>query len=322
MKKLIALLLAAVTMLSMMAACGNAADDAADDEFVIGVCQLIKHDALDAATKGFIDTLKAEFGDKIEIIEKVATGDMNSCTPIINDFVAKEVDLIMANATPALQAAAAATEDIPILGTSVTEYGVALDLKDFNGTVGTNVSGTSDLAPLDGQAEMITEWFPEAKKVGLLYCSAEANSIYQVEKVAEYLEAKGITATAYAFSDTNDLQAVTQKAADESDVIYIPTDNAAAAATETINGVCSAAKKPVIAGEEGICKGCGVAALSISYYDLGVTTGKMAIKILKGEAKVAEMAIEYAEPTKKYNAEICQELGLTAPNEDYKAIEK
>ena len=320
MKKLIAILLAAMMLLSM-AACGNAADGGADEKYVVGVCQLIKHDALDAATKGFIDTLKAEFGDNIEIIEKVATGDMNSCTPIISDFVSKDVDLIMANATPALQAAAAATEDIPILGTSVTEYGVALDLKDFNGTVGTNVSGTSDLAPLDKQAEMITEWFPEAKTVGLLYCSAEANSIYQVEKVAEYLGAKGITATKYAFSDTNDLQAVTQKAADESDVIYVPTDNAAAAATETIGGVCEAANKPVIAGEEGICKGCGVATLSISYYDLGVTTGKMAIKILKGEAKVAEMPIEYADATKKYNKAICETLQLTAP-EGYVAIEE
>ena len=320
MKKIVALLLAAMMLLSMTA-CGGAGDNAADDKFVVGVCQLIKHDALDAATKGFVDTLKAELGDKVEIIEKVATGDMNSCTPIINDFVAKEVDLIMANATPALQAAAAATEDIPILGTSVTEYGVALELKDFNGTVGTNVSGTSDLAPLDEQADMIVEMFPNAKKVGLLYCSAEANSIYQVEKVKGYLEEKNITATLYAFSDTNDLQAVTQKAAAESDVVYVPTDNAAAAATETISGVCSAAGKPIVAGEEGICKGCGVATLSISYYDLGVTTAKMAVKILKGEAKVSEMAIEYAPATKKYNATICEELKIPAPD-GYEAIKE
>lgn len=319
MKRVIGVILAAMMLLSMAACAPAQQGGQAKDKFVVGVCQLVKHDALDAATKGFVDTLKAELGDKVEIIEKVATNDMNSCTPIINDFVAKEVDLIMANATPALQAAAAATEDIPILGTSVTEYGVALELKDFNGTVGTNVSGTSDLAPLDEQADMIVEWFRNAKKVGLLYCSAEANSIYQVEKVKGYLEAKNITATLYAFSDTNDLQAVTQKAADESDVVYIPTDNAAAAATETISGVCSAAGKPVIAGEEGICKGCGVATLSISYYDLGVTTAKMAIKILKGEAKVAEMPIEYAPATKKYNATICQELELTAP-EGYVAI--
>ncbi len=325
MKKIFAIVLAALMLLSL-AACqpaeqsGDQGGDQQNEKFVVGVCQLIAHDALDAATKGFVDTLKAELGDQVEIIEKVASGDMATCTPIINDFVSKDVDLIMANATPALQAAAAATEDIPILGTSVTEYGVALELKDFTGTVGTNVSGTSDLAPLDEQADMIAEWFPNAKKVGLLYCSAEANSIYQVEKVKSYLEEKNITATLYAFSDTNDLQAITQKAASESDVVYVPTDNAAAAATETIYGVCSAENKPVITGEEGICKGCGVATLSISYYDLGVTTAKMAIKILKGEAKVSEMPIEYAPATKKYNATICQELNLTAP-EGYVAIE-
>jgi putative ABC transport system substrate-binding protein len=313
MKKIIALLLAALMLLSMTA-CG-ASQKGEKDKFVVGICQLVPHEALDAATQGFIDALKAELGeDKVEIISKVGGGDMATCTPIINDFVAKDVDLIMANATPALQAAAAATEDIPILGTSVTEYGVALDLKDFSGTVGTNVSGTSDLAPLDQQADMITEWFPNAKTVGLLYCSAEANSKYQVEKVKGYLEAKNITATLYAFADTNDLQSVAQSAASASDVIYIPTDNAVAAATDTVAGVCSAAKKPVIAGEEGICKGCGVATLSISYYDLGVTTGKMAAKILKGEAKVSEMPIEYAPATKKYNATICGELGLTAPD--------
>jgi len=317
MKKIIAFILVAV-MLVAMTACQASEKD---DKYTVGICQLVPHDALDAATDGFIDALKEALGEEnVEIIEKVGGGDMATCTPIINDFVAKNVDLIMANATPALQAAVAATNEIPILGTSVTEYGVALEIQDFNGTVGGNVSGTSDLAPLDQQAAMITEWFPDAKTVGLLYCSAEANSIYQVEKVKGYLEEKGITATLYAFSDTNDLQAITQKAADESDVVYIPTDNAAAAATETIYGVCSAANKPVIAGEEGICKGCGVATLSISYYDLGVTTGKMAAKILKGEANIAEMPIEYAPAAKKYNATICEELGLSAPSDDYVAI--
>ena len=321
MKKILAIVLAAAMLLSM-AACAPAdqSGEQQNEKFVVGVCQLVAHEALDAATKGFVDTLKAELGDQVEIIEKVASGDMATCTPIINDFVAKEVDLIMANATPALQAAAAATEEIPVLGTSVTEYGVALDIQDFTGTVGTNVSGTSDLAPLDQQAAMIQEWFPEAKTVGLLYCSAEANSKYQVDKVKAELEGMGLTAELYAFSDTNDLQAVTQSAADASDVIYIPTDNAAASATDTIYGVCSAEGVPVIVGEEGICKGCGVAALSISYYELGATTAKMAVKILKGEAKVAEMPIEYAPATKKYNAAICEELGLEAP-EGYVAIE-
>jgi putative ABC transport system substrate-binding protein len=287
---------------------------------VVGICQLTPHEALDAATDGFIDALKEELGEEnVEILEKIGGGDTATCTPIVMDFVSKDVDLIMANATPALQAAVAATTDIPILGTSVTEYGVGLDIKNFNGTVGGNVSGTSDLAPLDQQAAMIKEWFPNAKNVGLLYCSAEANSKYQVETVKALLEKEGLNATLYPFADTNDLQAVTQSAADKSDVIYVPTDNAVAAATGTVDGICSG-KVPVIAGEEGVCRGCGVATLSISYYDLGVTTGKMAAKILKGEADISTMPVEYApNVTKMYNADNCAALGLTMPD-DYQPI--
>ncbi len=319
MKKIIALVLSSMLLLSM-AACGGTTAAKSDDKFVVGVCQLVPHEALDAATKGFVETLEAEFGDKIEVKVELGGGDTATCAPIVSAFVSEGVDLIMANATPALQAAAAATTDIPVLGTSVTEYGVALDLDNFNGTVGTNVSGTSDLAPLKDQAAMVKEWFPDAKNVGLLYCSAEANSKYQVDTVKTELEALGYTCEMFAFSDTNDLQAVTQKAADASDVIYVPTDNTIAAATGTVDGVCRAAGVPIIAGEEGICAGCGVATLSISYYDLGVKTAKMAIQILKGEAKVSEMAIDYAEtPVKKYNAEICQALNLTVP-EGYVAI--
>ena len=226
----------------------------------------------------------------------------------------------MANATPALQAAQSATNSIPVLGTSVTEYGVALGLTDFDGTVGGNISGTSDLAPLDQQAEMIVEWMPEAKKVGLLYCSAEANSQYQVDEVQKYLEEKGVTATQYAFSDSNDLSSVCQKAADENDALYVPTDNTVAANTGIVDGICRPAKKPVFAGEEGICAGCGVATLSISYYDLGYTTGEMAVKILNGESDLSTMPIEYTDVTKKYNKAICDDLGLTVP-EGYVEIE-
>ena len=226
----------------------------------------------------------------------------------------------MANATPALQAAQAATNTIPVLGTSVTEYGVALGLTDFDGTVGGNISGTSDLAPLDQQADMIVEWMPDAKKVGLLYCSAEANSQYQVDEVQKYLEEKGITATQYAFSDSNDLSSVCQKAADENDALYVPTDNTVAANTGIVDGICRPAKKPVFAGEEGICAGCGVATLSISYYDLGYTTGEMAVKILNGEADISTMPIEYTDVTKKYNKAVCDDLGLTVP-EGYEEIE-
>ena len=315
MKKMFALVLAVIMLLSL-AACGKK-----DDKLVVGVCQLTPHVALDAATQGFIDALTEALGEEnVEIKVEIGGGDTATCSPIVNAFVADDVDLIMANATPALQAAVAATTDIPILGTSVTEYGVALDIQNFTGLVGGNVSGTSDLAPLDQQAAMIKEWFPDAANVGLLYCAAEANSQYQVDTVQAELETLGYTCKQYPFADSNELQAVCQKAADESDVIYVPTDNTVAAATGIVNDVCSAAGVPVIAGEEGICSGCGVATLSISYYDLGVKTGKMAAQILSGEADIAEMEISYADNfTKKYNTAICEELGLTVP-EGYEAI--
>ena len=303
---------------SSTAASGSAA--AAGESYTVGICQLVEHAALDAATQGFEDALTAEFGENVTFDFQNAQNDSATCATIANGFVSAGVDLIMANATPALQAAQAATNQIPILGTSVTEYGVALGLSDFTGVVGGNVSGTSDLAPLDQQAEMITEWLPEVQKVGLLYCSAEANSQYQVDEVQKYLEAKGVTATQYAFSDSNDLSSVCQKAADENDALYVPTDNTVAANTGIVDGICRPAKKPVFAGEEGICSGCGVATLSISYYDLGYTTGEMAAKILTGEADISEMPIEYTDVTKKYNKTICEDLGLTVP-EGYEAIE-
>ena len=310
---------AASSVASSTAASVSAAADG--QKFTVGICQLVQHAALDAATQGFEDALTAAFGDNVTFDFQNAQGDSATCATITNGFVSSGVDLIMANATPALQAAQAATNTIPVLGTSVTEYGVALGLDNFSGTVGGNVSGTSDLAPLDQQADMIVEWMPDAKKVGLLYCSAEANSQYQVDEVQKYLEAKGVTATQYAFSDSNDLSSVCQKAADENDALYVPTDNTVAANTGIVDGICRPAKKPVFAGEEGICSGCGVATLSISYYDLGVATGKMAAKILTGESKVEEMPIEYApEFTKEYNPTIAEALGITIPD-DYVAYE-
>lgn len=324
MKKFLALTFAAVLALSVLAGCGSKPatnpGGSNDKTYVVGICQLVQHDALDAATQGFMDALKEELGDKVEFKPQNAQGDSNTCATIINGFVSDNVDLILANATPALQAAAAGTNEIPILGTSVTEYGVALGIEGFTGTVGNNISGTSDLAPLDGQADMIKELFPNIKKVGLLYCSAEANSQYQVDVVKECLEKMGYTCTLYSFSDSNDLSSVATKAVSESELIYVPTDNTVANNTEIVNNICLPAGIPVIAGEEGICAGCGVATLSISYYDLGVATGKMAAKILKGEAKISEMPIEYAPQfTKKYNASICEQLGITIP-EGYEAI--
>ena len=319
MKKLVSIAIAVCLMLSLVA-CGGSGEK---ESYTVGICQLVQHEALDAATKGFRDAITEALGDKVTFDEQNASGEPANCTTIVNGFISKGVDLIMANATPALTAAAAATSEIPILGTSVTAYPPALEipLEQWTGTVGNNISGTSDLADLAAQADMITEWFPEATKVGLIFCSAEANSLFQVEEVEKALEAKGVTTQRFAFTDTNDVTSVTQSACEWSDVLYVPTDNTAASNAEAIANVVIPAEVPVIAGESGICKGCGVATISINYYDLGVATGKMAVKILKGEAKVSEMPIEYSPVlVKMYNAEMCEKLGIT-PLEGYEPIQ-
>ena len=318
--------LLALTMAAGLAGCGNQSAQQSQsggekDSYVVGIVQLAPHPALDEATQGFQDAVKEALGDKVKFDFQNAANDPATCATIANGFVSAEVDLIMANATTAVQAAAAATGDIPVLGTSVTEYGVAFGIKDFSGTVGGNVSGTSDLAPLDQQAAMIQTWCPDAKTVGLLYGSGEPNIQYQVDTVQGYLEEMGYTCTQYPFSDSNDIAAVTTTAAANSDVIYVPTDNTVATNASIVDNICRPAKIPVFAGEQGICAGCGVATLSISYYDLGVTTGEMAVKILTGQADISQMPIEYAPQfTPMYNAEICKDLGLTPP-EGYTAIE-
>lgn len=297
-------------------------NDAPAQTFTIGISQLVQHVALDAATQGFRDAIVAELGEaNVTFIEQNAQGDPATCSSIANSLVASNVDLILANATPALQAAAAATGDIPVLGTSITEYGVALDIKDFDGVVGGNVSGTSDLAPLTEQAEMIRELFPEAtNKVGLIYCSAEANSLYQVTTVADALNEAGVTTAFFPFSDSNDLAAVATSAAADCELIYIPTDNTVASNMGIIDNICRPAGVPIVAGEEGICSGGGVATLSIDYYDLGYATGLMAVRILRDGADVSTMAIEYAPNfTKKYNPEVAAELGVEIPD-GYEAI--
>ena len=330
MKKMLAILLAAMMILSL-AACGEqaastgaangGAAQTGNKTYVIGICQFLPHPALDAATKGFKDAVIAGLGaENVTFDEQNAAGEASNCSTIVNGLVSAKVDLIMANATPAVAAAYNATETIPILGTSVTEYGVALGLDNFSGTVGANVSGTSDLADLEKQAEMILQWVPDAKNVGLLYCSAEANSKYQVNKVEEYLSAKGLTCKMFAFADTSDLSAVTQEAVDFSDVIYVPTDNTVANNATTIDSFARPAGVPIIAGESGICGGCGIATMSIDYYDLGYTTGQMAVRILKEGADITQMPIEYApEVTYLYNEEICKELGIT-PLEGYNVL--
>ena len=321
MKKLFAIVLALAMLLSF-AACGSTTQSSSDAKWTIGICQLVQHDALDAATQGFIDAVNEGLGEEnVKILNQNASGETPNCATIINGFVSQKVDLIMANATPALQAAASATDSIPILGTSVTHYAVALEISDWTGTVGGNISGTSDLADLSKQADMIKEWFPDTEKVAILFCSSEANSVFQAQEVAANLKALGIESKEYTFTDSNDVASVTQAACSWADVIYIPTDNVAAANAEAIANVVLPAKMPVITGDSGPCKYCGVATLSISYYDLGVATGKMAVEILKNGKDISEMAIEYApDVTAYYNADVCEQLGIT-PLAGYTALE-
>lgn len=346
MKKLAAISLVLAMTAASLAGCGSTANTAAPAEseaaetpaatteettdtvaadgkvYNIGICQLVQHEALDAATQGFQDALTELLGEaNVKFDLQNASGDSATCATIVNQFVSSDVDLILANATAPLQAAAAATNEIPILGTSVTDYATALSIDDWTGVTGTNISGTSDLAPLDQQADMLHELFPDAKNVGILYCSAEPNSAYQSQTIQGYLKDYGYECTEYTFADSNDIASVVNNAIATSDVLYIPTDNTAASNTTIIQNICQPAGIPIIAGEEGICSGCGVATLSISYYDLGYKTGEMAYEILVNGADVSQTAVEFApNVTKKYNAANCEALGITVPD-DYVAIE-
>ena len=320
MKKLLTILLATICLFALCA-CGSNSDSTqgsnqGTNPIKVGVVQTTQHPALDAATQGFVDALKENGITNVDV--QNASGESANCSTIVGNFVADGVNLIMANATPALQAASAATDTIPVLGTSITVYDVVL-----GGSVPKNVSGTTDLAPLDEQAKMITELFPEAKKVGILFCSAEANSQYQVDKISEFLKEEGIETINYVFNDSNDITAVTEKAvSDKVDVIYVPTDNTAAANTEAIANVVLPAGIPVFAGEEGVCTGCGVATLTISYYDIGFKTGEMAADILLNGADISTMEVESAPQfVKKFNKTNAEKLGITIPN-DYVAIEE
>ena len=338
MKKMVSIL-AAMTLTLSLVACGTDAakeketetaapvaeeqttSDDSGKTYNVGVIQLVQHPALDSATEGFEKALKDKLGDNVTVTIENASGDIPTCATIANTFVSDNVDLIMANATPALQAAQTATNSVPIVATSITDYASALDIEGWTGATGINVTGTSDLAPLDGQADMLKELFPDAKEVGIIYCSGEVNSLYQANTIAEKLEEFGYNVTHYTFSDSSDVGTVVQTACSNSDVLYVPTDNVAANAAETINNVAVTEKVPIVAGEEGICKGCGIATLSISYYDIGYAAGLMAYEILANGADPATMDIQYAtEFTKEYNPVIAETLGIEIPD-DYTAIE-
>lgn len=336
-KKIISVLTVAA-MMTALAACGNgdggssnggssasnassSASSGGDNKvYHVGICQLLEHEALDSATKGFQDALTEKLGEgNVEFDLQNAQGESTNCSTICNGFVTSNVDLIMANATGALQAAVSATNSIPILGTSITDYATALNLSDWQGHTGTNVSGTSDLAPIDQQEDMILEVLPGVKTVGIAYCSSEPNSSYQAGLMKKALEEDNIAYKEYTAADSNEIQSVITTACDECDALYVPTDNTMASSVETIKNVVVPAGVPLFAGEAGLCA-AGVATLSISYYDIGKLTGEMAYEILVNGKDAGTMDIQTApNVTKLYNKEICETLNITVP-EDYEEL--
>ena len=336
MKKMLAALLAALMVLSL-AACGAssapaattapAATEAATEAaapaktYTIGICQLVQHPALDAATQGFKDALTAKLGDAVVFDEQNAQGDSATCSVITTGFVSNQYDLIMANATPALLAAVSATDTIPILGTSVTDFASALAVDAAaDGSLGMNVSGTSDGVPAQLYADCVMELVPDAKKVSVLYCSAEPNSVLQADQFIACMDAIGVATEVFTFSDSNDIQSVTATAVEGADALYIPTDNTAASNMTIVSGVCEPAGIPVICGEEGMCSGGGLATVSISYYDIGTACGEMAYDILVNGADISKIPVGYSQnPVKKYNADYSAAINFTLP-EGYEAI--
>ena len=307
MKKILAVVLAVMMCAAMCVSMTSCGGDKVD--YTVGVCQLMEHESLDKATKGFVDALTealAVEGKTVEIDEQVA-GDATLCTTVINTFTAKNVDLIMANATPALMAAANATTTIPVLGTSVTDYN-----DTFGGNIPANVSGTSDAVPFDEQAKMMidTLGLAEGDVVGVLYCTNESNSLVQYNAVKALFEAEGIVVNAYTFSETTELQALVTKAAGEIKALYVPSDNTVAQNDAIVGTICSEAGVPVYTSYGGaVC----YASLAIDYYELGVETGKMAADVLLGNKNVEDIEIATLTPTVVYNNELCAKLGIEVP---------
>ncbi len=306
MKKVLSILMVLTLCVSAcfaLTSCGNSAD------FTVGICQLMVHDALDQATKGFVDTLTEEIeksGKSVTFDTQVA-GEANLCTTVVNTFTAKNVDLIMANATPALLAAANVSTTIPVVGTSVTDYE-----DTFSGNIPTNVTGTSDAVPFDEQAKMMidTLGLVAGDKVGVIYCTNESNSLIQYNAVKELFEKEGIVVQAYTFSETTELQALTTSAAGECKAIYVPSDNTVAQNDTIVGTICTEKNVPVFTSYGGtIC----YASLAIDYYELGRETGKMAAEILLGTKTPADIDVKTLTPSVVYNNELCAQLGITVP---------
>lgn len=324
--KKVTALFACAAMAASLAACGsssseNTSSTAGDGtHYTIGICQLVQHAALDAATEGFKAAVIEGLGEaNVTFDEQNAQGDTATCSTIVTGFVSNGYDLIMANATPALQAAVASTTDIPVVGTSVTDYGTALANEDMDPAKGTgiNVTGASDGVDAQLYVDLTLELVPDVKNVSILYCSAEANSVIQSDQFIAAMEktASDVKCNVYTFADSNDIQAVVTSAIEGADAVYIPTDNTAADNMTIITNVCQPAKMPVICGEENMCAAGGLATVSISYTEVGRLAGEQAVKILKDGADVSTIAIAYcSDPVKEYNADYASAIDFDIPD--------
>ena len=309
MKKMLSLTLAAALLASPLTACSANTGTAKSDKYNVAICQLMVHPSLDEATQGFKDALTEAVEDSGKTVEfdTPVAGDSNLCTTVVSAQLAKKPDLIMANATPALLAAANGTTVIPVLGTSVTDYA-----DTFAGNIPSNVSGTSDAVPFDEQAKMMIDTLDlvSGDQVGVLYCTNESNSLIQYEAVKSLFEAEGIVVKAYTFSETTELQAVTTSMANECKAVYVPSDNTVAANDTIVGTICTEKNVPIYTSYGGaVC----YASLSISYYDLGVETGKMAAQILLGEKEISDIEIMTLTPSVAYNNDLCAQLGIEVP---------
>ena len=311
---------AACLMVAGLAACGNEPSPPSNPDekvFQIGIVQLVEHPALDEATRGFKEFLTEKLGDKVQFSVQNAQGEQTNCTTIVNQFVSSKVDLIMANATNAVKAAREATSDIPIVGTSVTDY-VFSGLVASNEAPGANVTGASDMNPVNVQVQLMKTLCPEVKTVGIVINSGEENSAIQAEEAKTAFEAEGFAVKIYSVADTNEIQTVVTAACNEVDAFYEPTDNLIAANVPTMSNITTAAGKPVICGEGGMCESGFLATYAISYYELGRAAGEQAFNILVNGADPATTPIfffDVSQLTLVVNEQNAAELGITIPEE-------
>ena len=317
MKRLLALIMTTLMLMSLLAGCGAASE--AKDGYTVGIVQLVQHVALDQATQGFQDALTEKLGDQVRFDVQLASGETTNCTTIVTKFVNEGVDLIMGNATPAVIAAKEATATIPIVGTSVTDYVAAeAAIVESNEAPGANVTGYSDMSDIAAHVELTQKLCPDAKTVAILYCSAEPNSVIQGNQAKELYEAAGIATITLTASDITTISTVVTSACDQADVIYIPTDNLFAENMESVKNITEPAKIPVICGEGGMVLSGGTASVAIDYYVLGYRAGEMAYEIMVNGADPATTPIGFmtAEDMELViNEENLAAIGLTIPED-------